>query len=172
MSDNIRRSAIISNCGTYRYLLSRDWDDTLPRAAYIMLNPSTADAYEDDPTIRKCTTFAKQEGMGGFDVVNLFAYRATKPKDLRANGWQRGPENDLHIEHAARRAAAVVCAWGANARGLVRAGELLSMLKQWDIEPVALRLLSDGTPEHPLMLPYACRYVSLRATRSPASGAS
>ena len=158
----MKRTATISQCQQFRYLLSRDWNDAMPRAAFIMLNPSTADADIDDPTIRKCITFAKNAGMGSLDVVNLFAYRATKPADMKKAGWLRGPENDAYIERAVKRAAITICAWGANARDLGRQAEVRALLKAWCVKPHALRLLFDGVPEHPLMLPYSCKLLELK----------
>lgn len=161
------RQAIISDCGTFRYRLSRMWSPT-PPLAFVMLNPSTADANLDDPTIRKCIGFAERLGFGGIDVVNLFAFRATDPKDLRNNGSQVGPENDYAIQRCARLARAygspVICAWGANARsplGQARATTVRKMLGDMNVELRALRLLRDGVPEHPLMLPYSCKPVNL-----------
>src|SRR5689334_20041621 len=74
----IVKSAVLSPCGLYRYRLTRRWGDG-PALLFVMLNPSTADATEDDPTIRRCTGFAKREGMPAIEVVNLFAWRATDP---------------------------------------------------------------------------------------------
>src|SRR5437870_4841901 len=111
-------SAVISPCGKFRYRLTRQWGEgaALP---FVMLNPSTADAEQDDPTIRKCVGFAKRMGYDGIEVVNLYAYRATKPADLKKAGYPRGPENDRHIEAALveSHANSVICAWGVNARG-------------------------------------------------------
>lgn len=76
------RGAVISDDGRYRYRLWRTWAPELPRMAWIMLNPSTADAEVDDPTIRRCVGFAKREGCGGIEVVNLYAYRSTDPSVL------------------------------------------------------------------------------------------
>jgi len=71
---------VISDCELYRYMLIREWDENLPRTDFIMLNPSTADEYEDDATIRKCISYAKSWGCGSVRVMNLFAIRATNPK--------------------------------------------------------------------------------------------
>ena len=76
--------AVVSDDGLYRYILTRTWDRSLPALVFCMLNPSTADATVDDPTIRKCIGFAQRLGYGGIIVVNLFAYRATKPRELYA----------------------------------------------------------------------------------------
>ena len=77
-------SARLSDDRRYRYLLVRRWDNTLPDATFVMLNPSTADERDDDPTIRKCIGFAKRWGCGGIKVVNLYAFRATNPRDCFA----------------------------------------------------------------------------------------
>lgn len=78
----MKKTAEISKCGKYRYQLSRIWDESKPIVLFIMLNPSTADANEDDPTIRRCIGFAKSWGYGGLMVGNLFGLRATNPKEL------------------------------------------------------------------------------------------
>lgn len=117
--------ATISPCGTYRYSLFRSTgavgDEHL---LWVMLNPSTADATKDDPTIRKVVEFTRRAGYGGACVVNLFAFRATKPKDLRRavrnHGllFGEGPDNRAAIESAAATSAAIVCAWGAEPFGM------------------------------------------------------
>jgi hypothetical protein len=155
-------NAVISACGTYRYRLQRRWhSSSRPPLCFVMLNPSTADATIDDPTIRKCVGFADRLGFGAIDVVNLFAYRATDPANLRAAGFPVGPHNDGWIEVAARNArskgGAVVAAWGANARKLPRTSQVLALLKACEVAPQVLQRCSDGTPAHPLMLPYTCK---------------
>ena len=115
----IRRDAAISDCGRYRYRLIRQWG-TNPPLAFIMLNPSIADANLDDPTIRRCMSFARREGCGGVVVVNLFALRATDPKELRKSTVDPiGPENDIAvatlIDAPLSTGSRVVCAWGAHA---------------------------------------------------------
>jgi len=152
--------AVLSPCGRFRYSLTRGWGVDMtskPALLFVMLNPSTADHSEDDPTIRKCIGFAKRLGFLGLEVVNLYAYRATKPRDLKAAGYPVGESNDLHIHMASRRCdRRVVCAWGANARGLARPAEVLALLRRVGSEPHALWLCADGTPSHPLMLSYTC----------------
>lgn len=164
----MNREALISDCGRFRHWLSRTWDEAKPIACVVMLNPSTADATVDDATIRKLIGFGERLGWGGFIVVNLYAYRATKPADLRKAGYPgQGLNDDSHIVQAALRAqksgGPVVCAWGANARGLDRQAMVRRLLVQCGVSAQALRLLPDGTPEHPLMLPYTCTPVPYRA---------
>ena len=155
MSDPMLRSAVTSGCGRFRYLLSRQWGADGHRLAFVMLNPSTADAIYDDPTIRRCIGFGQRLCYAAVDVVNLYAYRATKPADLRTAGWPRGPENDAYIERACRGAHMVICAWGTNAARMARAGEVLEIIKGTGKTPMALRI-TNGVPHHPLMLPYEC----------------
>ncbi len=109
------RDAIVSACGRYRYSLTRVWNPALPRIYFVMLNPSTADATQDDPTIRKCRGFASRAGAGSLKVVNLYALRSTDPNALLAAAWEDriGPENDWHMRGAMNRAGRVVFAWGA-----------------------------------------------------------
>lgn len=109
-------SAVISECGTYRYRLTRIWDEALPVLAWVMLNPSTADASTNDPTIRRCIAFAKAWGYGGIVVVNLYALRATDPKALWQHPDPIGPDNDEGLQFVAEHYPLIMCAWGANAR--------------------------------------------------------
>jgi hypothetical protein len=109
--------ADLSPCGTYRYLLGRRVGDGQRAALFVMLNPSTADASDDDPTIRRCRRFARREGCGLLEVVNLFAYRATDPVALRLAEDPVGPANDHFISKAVERAALVVVAWASSTAG-------------------------------------------------------
>ena len=147
------KDAHISPDGRYRYWLAREWD-TLRRqpVLFIMLNPSTADASQDDPTIRKCIGFAKAWGYGRIEVVNLYAFRATDPKALKASGYDVGPNNNMQILHYARWSGLVVAAWGAHAQK-DRADAVVKMLApHHDIQ--CLGLTKDGFPRHPLMVAY------------------
>lgn len=168
MTHFIERGALISDCGKFRYRLWRRWDISLPVACFVMLNPSTADASVDDATIRKCIGFAERLGFGSIEVVNLFAYRATDPKDLRRAGYPVGPDNDAHFEwvaHDADRRGSVICAWGTNAAKLQRPADVIAMLRRWHIKPKALQINGHGIPAHPLMLPYTCRLRELMGGR-------
>jgi hypothetical protein len=166
----MKKTAIISACGLFRYHLTRTWDEALRPLPFIMLNPSTADASEDDPTIRKCIGFAKRLGFGGIEVFNLFAFRATDPRELRASGFPIGFDNTRLMttrlfELGLQERGYVVCAWGANARNLCYPKDLVCHLSLSGVRLRALRLLEDGTPAHPLMLPYSCKPVPLLGVR-------
>lgn len=150
--------AIFSVDRTYRYELWRRWSDG-PTLAIAMLNPSTASAYEDDPTIRKCIGFAKRLGFGGFRVVNLFAARSTDPKALRHIGDPIGRENDERIVTVCQSADRCIVAWGASdvGGGLIawRAAEVVRMLRNRGVPLWCLGRSQQGHPRHPLMLAYS-----------------
>ena len=159
------RTAILSENGVYRYRLTIPIGDgpTLhgPQMLFVMLNPSTADAEQDDPTIRRCLGYARREGCSVLDVVNLFAYRATNPREL-ARGPQFpspvGPENDRHIRDAASEAQIVVVAWGGSVPRRPawsnRPREVFRMICQEGRCPYMLgRPTKEGQPKHPLYLP-------------------
>ena len=164
----VRRVATVSQFGgatfsadrRYRYRLWRRWDRSRPVVAFVMLNPSTADARNDDPTIRRCVGFARAWGYGGIEVVNLFAYRATDPRELRAANDAVGPENRRHIHRAIARAHLVVLAWGAHGSG----SGLLSLPRAR-----CLGLTRAGRPRHPLYLRRDVRPVSVRSARRSAA---
>lgn len=140
--------------GPYRYLLVRDWrvfhEEDKRTILWVMLNPSTADGTKDDPTIRRCVTFSERWGFNRMEVVNLFAWRATKPKDLFRPDDVIGPRNDSMICWAARAAHKILVAWGSNkAANPERVREVLKMLRCQG--PV--HCLSPGQyryPRHPL----------------------
>lgn len=150
------KTADISECGQYRYSLTRTWDESLPRVCFVMLNPSTADANVDDPTIRKCIGFAKRWGCGGINVVNLYAWRATDPRELK--GLQIGsiPENSAAIRTA--MCELTVCAWGAVCPRKDLDIQVTRVLCAANLRGIALKCLGyskNGHPRHPLMLAYA-----------------
>lgn len=149
----MNRAAEISACGLYRYSLRRWWDLALPMLCVVMLNPSTADALLDDPTIRRCVEFAKREGFGGIIVVNAFAFRATDPKALQAAADPVGPKNDDAIVAAVRGCGAVLAAWGASypRRLRHRIDRVHRALLEIRSKPVqCLGVTADGCPRHPL----------------------
>ena len=145
------KGAVLSPCRRYRYVLTREWAAATGYAMFIGLNPSTADETQDDPTIRRCVAFAKAWGYSGLCMANLFAFRATDPKDMKATADPVGPDNDLWLKQSAAGAGIVVAAWGANGAYKGRDAEVLAM-----IDPLhCLKLTKDGCPGHPLYLPAA-----------------
>lgn len=152
----MKRDAFISVCGKFRYSLTREWGDG-PRLLFVMLNPSTADALEDDPTIRRCIAFAKAEGFGSLEVVNLFAYRATDPADLRRAGYPIGPDADWYINMAASQAEKVCLAYGAAPWADERIQSVLPLLRQAGHDTYCLHITKSGYPGHPLYLASAKR---------------
>jgi len=122
---------------------------------FVMLNPSTADAEQDDPTIRRCAGFARAWGFGGMTVVNLFAFRATDPARLRRARDPVGRDNDHHIATAARGAGMVVLAWGVHGALDGRDRVVAALLA--DVRPRCLGTTRGGYPRHPLYLPAATR---------------
>lgn len=145
------KSAVISECGRYRYALHRKWDESLPTLAWCMLNPSTADASIDDPTIRRCITFAKREGCGSIAVINLFAWRATDPDQLPiVAAAKAGPLNESVVEVNVR-GRRVVVAWGAHDAAEPSAVHpMLALLQQHADEVLCLGTTKSGAPRHPL----------------------
>jgi hypothetical protein len=162
----MKRTAILSDCGMFRYRLGRQWNDDYLPMLFVMLNPSTADDEADDPTVRSCIGIAKSRCCGSIEVVNLFAYRATDPADLREAGYPVGAENDLHTMQAVRevhgRGGAVVVAWGLNGEGLARTQNVRAMLRGAGVHPLCMGTTASGQPRHPLyvrrsaqLLPFA-----------------
>lgn len=147
-----QRDAVISLCGRYRYRLTRQWANG-PTATFIMLNPSTADALTDDPTIRRCLAYARAWDCGSLTVVNLYAWRATDPRQLWTVEDPVGPDNDSHLVEAAQAAgrtgAPLVAAWGANAK-TDRIAQVLSLTGMGAL--TALDVTTTGQPKHPLYL--------------------
>lgn len=151
--DDGRSGAVIE--GDYRYNLWRAWDadGAEGRVLVIGLNPSTADAERDDPTIRRCIRFARDWGYGGLWMANLYAYRATDPKSLRTAEDPVGPRNDHWLAALAARAQLVVAAWGAwpgpDSQRPARAAALVGRLH-------VLGLTKRGEPRHPLYMRADC----------------
>ncbi|MDX1418627.1 MAG: DUF1643 domain-containing protein [Rubricoccaceae bacterium] len=140
--------AEFSRCGRYRYLLTRTWDPARERVVFIGLNPSTADATRDDPTIRRIVGFARRWGAGGVDVLNLFAYRATDPRAMKAAADPVGPENDRYLAAYAGCAAVTVAAWGVHGAHRGRAEAVAA----WLGDLRCLGTTRAGHPRHPLYL--------------------
>ncbi|MBB3937717.1 DUF1643 domain-containing protein [Aureimonas phyllosphaerae] len=145
-------TAVFSSCRTWRYRLERVWDAALPRVAFILLNPSTADETNDDPTIRRCIGYARAWGMGSLVLGNIFAYRSTSPFALREVCDPIGPDNDQHLAEIAVASSIVVCGWGAHGRLHQRDRRVVELIAEAGGRPHALRLTNGGEPGHPLYL--------------------
>lgn len=151
--DQTGRIARFSPCRKYRYTLEIRWDEG-PICNFLMLNPSTADEVANDPTVERCERRAGAWGYGALIVTNLFAYRATDPRDMMAQGDPIGPDNDEAIVSAASRSDLVICAWGNHGSYRGRADAVRRLLGG-TITPIkCLRVSKTGEPCHPLYLPY------------------
>lgn len=147
-SEIVYSSATFSPCRKYRYALVRVWNESLPHATFIGLNPSTADEQADDPTVRRCIGFARAWGFGSVALGNLFALRATDPKYLLRVSDPVGPENDAWILRLQQESDFVVAAWGCHGRIRDRGNQVAKTL----IQPYCLGLTRSGAPRHPLYL--------------------
>lgn len=138
----------------YRYMLTREWNRDAPRLMVVGLNPSTADEFSLDPTLRRVREFAKRWGMGGFVMTNLFAFRATKPDVMKTLGdWAVGPMNDQWLEHLAKESGLILAAWGAHGGFLGRDKAVLELLTTVrGSPPLCLGTTAKGFPRHPLYL--------------------
>lgn len=145
-----RRGAVFDADREYRYRLWRTWDGGKPTVAFVMLNPSTADAANDDPTVRRCVNYADDWGYGTLEVVNLFALRATDPSALRDHPDPVGGANDDFLRTVTDAAATVVAAWGA--KGTLH-GRGLEVARDLETPFHALDTTTDGHPVHPLYQP-------------------
>lgn len=146
----IQRSAILSSCLNYRYVLSRIWDSTQEMMVFIGLNPSTADAEQDDPTIRKCAHFAQQEGCGGFHMLNIFAFRTPYPQELYRQKNGVGPENDRYLREFLGKKGPKVLMWGRKPHEMPENQAFLQNFKgPWQCFSVN----KDGSPKHVLYIP-------------------
>ena len=147
----MKKSAVISKCHRYRYELHREWDEKKGKVLFIMLNPSTADADNNDLTTIRCINFAKKWGYGGIMIGNIYPFRAKRPKDLKkwlndTTVFVYGADrtNKAHVQEMVQRADLVVCAWGCNHPGVPEWVDELGDL-------FYLELCKDNiTPKHPL----------------------
>lgn len=165
------KQAAISPCELYRWSLRRVWDPDRPRIFYLGLNPSKADAEENDPTVGRWIDFSRRWGYGSFSVGNLFAYRSTDPAGLAKAADPIGSLCDEWIDREAAAAATIVCCWGSASK--LRGAARKAFLER--AEAVTRRLPAasfcfgknaDGTPKHPL---YLSRFVPLEPFAVPAA---
>ena len=140
------KSAIISECGQYRYELKRIWDPSKPWVLFVCLNPSTADHEKEDNTSRVCINYARRWGYGGLVIANLFAYRSTDKSKIYEVYDPVGPENDTHLQRLGIEAGEIVCAWTNDGAYNDRDLAVMAML----INPKCLTKLKSGRPGHPL----------------------
>lgn len=148
-------TASLSPCKRYRYRLTRLWDYDKPGVLFILLNPSTADGRQDDPTVRRCVGFAREWGAGRLWIINLFALRATNPRELLADPADAvGPHNDDCIYQALRcfddRADLIVCGWGNWGSHKLLRPRRDDVLRMLPVETNCLAITSTGDPKHPL----------------------
>ena len=146
--------ALFSDCERYRYLLTRVWAPEGKKALFVMLNPSTADEMKNDPTVERCERRARAMGFGAFRVCNIFAYRATDPRNMRAQQDPIGPGNDEAIRESCLWADRVVCAWGTHGAHLDRGAAVETLIRASGATPYHLGLSKAGHPKHPLYISY------------------
>lgn len=154
--NGVRRGAVLSPDGLYRYLLIRSWD-VGEGVTWILLNPSTADAHTDDATVRKLIEFSRRWGYAYLELVNLFAWRATDPRSLVNVVDPFGPENYQTLEYRLRHATRVVVGWGANVDWMKRSHgttPVAEMAAAAGVDLYCLGTTASGEPRHPGRLGY------------------
>ncbi len=150
--------AVFSRDRRHRYLLTRRLGFQFTTCLFIMLNPSTADATKSDPTVTRCINYVRHWGFGRLEVCNIFAYRATDPRELyglseyvpECYNVANGPENDVHIRAAIDRSDRVVCAWGNHGRLFKRGAEVHEMIIEAGKIPFVFKFTKELQPVHPL----------------------
>jgi hypothetical protein len=153
----MEKNAIISDDKKHRYMLSRQWDDG-KKLIFVMLNPSTADANEDDPTIRRCIGFAKKFNYDGIVVLNLFSYRATNPKVLKEVNCLDLNTNDSYVyfNEIINKESDVVLAYGTNGNLYEQDVKAFRIISELTKNIYCLELTKYGMPKHPLYLKSSC----------------
>ena len=169
-----RRTAYISKDQLYRYTLHRVWNMRIGSMVFVMMNPSTADYTKNDPTIRRCVNFARDHGLGGISVVNLFAWRATDPRKLNDAAIHDpiGPDNNYHIAQVLRvfrhfPDSRLVCAWGAHKHPQkdAQVENIDRLATSLNIPQYCLGMTLEGAPRHPLFVPKKMRIITYRAIK-------
>ncbi len=144
----IKSEACFNSARTHRYYLQRSWDFDRPAMAFVCLNPSTADEYTNDPTVTRCINFANGWGYGTFYMLNLFAFRATDPKDMKAAADPVGKLNDSWIKGITDECHLTVAAWGNHGAYLGRDKEVRKLFNNL----YCLKITKSNQPYHPLYL--------------------
>ena len=142
--------ATFSPCRRYRYTLWREWAGRSRYVQFIGLNPSTATEVHNDNTLRRCIDFAQTWGFDAMVMTNAFAYRATKPDDMKAQDEPIGSDNDVWLKKTAAGAALIVVAWGVHGSFLNRDKQILNLLSDFPLQTFGLT--KEGLPRHPLMI--------------------
>lgn len=155
MKEDAASVAVYSDCECFRYSLTRVWDVGGERALFIMLNPSTATEVQNDPTVERCERRSRALGFGAFRVLNIFAYRATDPRDMKRAEDPVGPENDAAILAGLDWGTRVICAWGTHGEHRGRGPAVEALLRASGRELLHLGLSKAGHPKHPLYIGYA-----------------
>lgn len=146
--NGVKSTAIYSDCERYRYVLTREWDASKKRVLFIALNPSTATELANDPTVARMMNYAKDWGYGSASVCNVFGYRATDPRDMKAQSDPVGADNDALILGEVAKCEKVIACWGNHALHLGRSMELRPKLGKL----YSLGVNANGEPKHPLYL--------------------
>lgn len=154
-SDGTLSTAVYSSCERYRYSLSRVWDANARRVMFVMLNPSTADELQNDPTVERCEQRARRLGYGAFRVTNIFAFRATDPRNMRTQADPQGPDNVQTLDAGAAWADDIIAAWGTHGEHRNQGPVAAMMLARTGVPLYHLGLTKHGHPRHPLYLPYS-----------------
>ena len=150
------REATYSNCRKYRYGLKIVWDKSKPIMVYCCLNPSTATEMQNDPTIERLERRARQKDFGGMWMLNIFAYRATEPKDMKSQENPVGTLNDDYISYVVSETGAkkIHCGWGNHGLHLDRQKQITELFNQLGVSGLAIKINKNGTPAHPLYQSY------------------
>ena len=141
-----------SRCDLYRYGLSRSWQPDAPTVLFLMLNPSTADEFRNDPTVARCETRARNMGFGGMMVANIFAFRATQPAELKKADDPIGPDNAAVLSCWTQAADMTIAAWGAHGDHNGQGREVAQTLPE---QTYHLGVTKHGHPRHPLYVSFA-----------------
>lgn len=150
------KGAEFSKCGKFRYRLWRIWDESKPLVAFCMLNPSTADEFNNDPTVTRCQRRAKMMGYGGMIVINLFSFRSTNPKALLDHDYTFliGPKGTNAIIKTLDIVSDVICGWGKLGKLRRRGSFVLNMMRRSGKNVMVLKYNKDMSPAHPLYIGY------------------
>ena len=146
--------AVFSPCKQYRYQLWRRLSRSRRSILWLMLNPSTADHKQLDPTVTRCYRYSQQWRYGNFLVANIFAFRATDPKHMYAAKDPVGPANDEAILQYAKQANLIVLGWGNHGCHRQRSSEVMTLLCSagYAKKLHCLKINNSGEPCHPLYL--------------------